>query len=146
MMNFKKVLILLFVFSCISCSVSKIFIINGKRMHELSGECGTIKIHGSLFNNSIFIAFDFDNEYFVDIDSLKIETYRSDMEICNLRFLSKNKKLTNTKLKFKEGESLSVTFNLTNKRRNDMISLLPSGFIKCNGKPIITDTIDIHFR
>lgn len=69
MMNFKKILILLFVFSCISCSVSKIFIINGKRMHELSGECGTIKIQGSSFKSFIIIAFDFDNEYFVDIDS-----------------------------------------------------------------------------
>ena len=74
-------------------------------MHELSGECGTIKIQGSSFKSFIIIAFDFDNEYFVDIDSLKIETYRSDMEICNLRFLSKNKKLTNTNINSKKAKA-----------------------------------------
>lgn len=145
MMKVKVLLMLLFAFCYISCDISKPFVIDGKKEHVLSGECGAIKIKGSSFMSLVIMSFTFDGKYFVDTDSLKIESFFSETEVTNLSFSLNNKKLTSTKIESKEGEILTITFDLINKRKNSMISLLPSNFIKCGDEPIITDTVKVQF-
>jgi len=144
-MKFKRLLMLLFLFCCISCDISKSFVIDGKKEYVLSEECGTITIKGSSFMSFVIISFTFNGEYFVDTDLLKIEPFSSDVEVSNLCFLLNNKKLTSPKIEPGEGETLTITCDLINKKKYSMMSLLPSGFIKCGDKPIITDTIKVQF-
>lgn len=145
MMNLKRLLILLLLFCCISCDISKPFAINGKKEHTISSECGVMKVWGFSFGVRTTIRFQFDGEFLVDTDSLKIKTLRNNEDIRNLCFWQKGEKLTSTKIRVKDGDILTLRFDSIYQQKYSIISLLPSEFIKCNDKPIITDTIDIQY-
>jgi len=151
-MKIKELFFLLLMFCGFSCDVSTPFIIDGKKEYIISGQCGTIKIGGSSMASPLptIITCTFNGEYNVYLDSLKIEVEPNEVIIENLRFQLHNADFTGNKIVTKGGEILSIHFNLKSsvpyQRATGTILLLPSTFITCKDKPIITDTIRIQLR
>jgi len=150
-MKTRGLTLLLLVFFCVSCDVSTPFVIDGQKEYVLSGECGTIKIRGSSFPSTpILIACTFNGEYHINTDSLKMEAIPNEFAVTDVRFQFNLKDFTGTEIDTKVGETLSIRFNVKSEtplRRSDVtVLILPSNFITCEGKPIITDTIRIQLK
>jgi hypothetical protein len=145
-----KGLILLLIFCCVSCDISTPFVIDGEKEYVLSNECGTIKIKGSSFFPSVIIGLNFNGQYYADTDLLRIETVYNEDTITNISFRLNNVDFKGKEIEIKGGETLSLYFSLRstvpNQKANGTILLLPSNFILCGDKPIITDTIRIQLK
>jgi len=150
-MKTKGLILLLLILCCASCDKSTPFVIDGQKEYVLSGECGNIKIRGSsLPTYPILIGCTFNGKYHVNIDSLKMEAIPNEVAVVNVRFQLNLKDFTEKKIETKTGETLTIWFNVesaTPFRRSEVtILILPSNFITCEGKPIITDTIRIQLK
>ncbi len=139
----------LIIFCCISCDVSKPFVINGKEAYVSSDQCGSINIKGTTFSTLVIIGFAFDGKYHIIIDSLKIEAMAAEDIVTNIRFRLNNKDLTENELEI-ESETLSLSFDLIStipyRSATKTVLLLPSNFISCEGKQVISDTIEIYLK
>lgn len=148
-MKTKSIAVLLLIICCISCDISKPFIIDGKNEFIFSNNCGSIKIKGSSFSSAVIIGCTFNGKYLVNTDSLKIKAYSVEDVITDINFRLNNKDFRERELETR-GETLTLSFNLKsnvpNQRVTSKILLLPSNFITCEGKPIITDTIEIQLK
>lgn len=148
-MKTKCIVLLLLIFCCVSCDNSEPFVIDGKSEYVLSDECGTIKIKGSSFSTLVIIGCTFNGRYHVNTDSLKIEAFSAEDVVTNIHFQLNNKDFTEKELET-GSETLTLFFNLkstvTYQSATGTVLLLPSNFITCEGKPIITDTIEIHLK
>jgi len=148
-MKTKGLFLLLLIFCCISCDVSTPFVIDGQKEYVLSGECGTIIIRGSSFPSTpILLSCRFNGKYHINTDSLKMSAIPNEVAVTNVRFQLNLEDFTGTEIETKTGEALTIRFNLQSEtpfRRSDVtVLILPSNFITCEGKPIITDTIRIR--
>jgi|WetSurMetagenome_2_1015567.scaffolds.fasta_scaffold45046_2 hypothetical protein len=150
-MKIKGGLILLsFIFSCFSCDNSEPFVIDGQKVYTLNNQCGTIVVRGSSFSASIMVACAFNGNYHVNTDSLKIKAFSNKDVVTTIHFQMNNKEFTGKDIETKGGETLSFNFRLLPsvpyQKTTGTILLLPSNFITCEGKPIITDTIQIQLK
>jgi len=149
-MRTKGLIILLLVFCCVSCDISAPFIIDGQKEYVLSNQCGAIKIRGSSFASGVIIACTFNGKYYFHTDSLKIEAASKEDEITNINFRLNNEDLTGKEIETKGGETLSLHFTFKSivpyQKSAGTILILPSNFITCEGKPIITDTVRIQLK
>jgi len=149
-MTIKKLVLLLFILCSVSCDVSTPFVIDGQKEYTLLGKCGTIIIRGSsmMAPLPITIACTFNGKYQVKKDLFMIET--DPYEIENLFFLVDMEDLIEKEIETKGGETLSISFNLKSsvpyQKSTNSILILPSDFITCDNKPIITDTIRIQLK
>ena len=148
-MRTKGLILLLLILCCVSCDKSTPFIIDGQKEYVLSGECGTIKIKGSsLPTMPILIGCTFNGQYHINTDLLKMEAVPNGIVVTDVRFQFNLQDFTETEIETKAGETLTIWFNLQSEtpfRRSDVtVLILPSNFITCEGKPIITDTIRIQ--
>ncbi len=148
-MRIKGFILLFLILGCVSCDVSTPFIIDGQKEYVLSGECGTIKIKGSSFPSvPILIGCTFNGQYHINTDLLKMDVIPNEVAITNLSFQFNLKDFTGTEIETKAGETLTIWFDLKSERpfnRSEAtVLILPSNFITCEGKPIITDTIRIQ--
>lgn len=150
-MKIKGLVLLLLVFCCVTCDISQPFVIGGSKEYVLSGECGTIKIRGSsLPTYPILIGCTFNGKYHINTNSLKMEASPNEVIVKNIHFQLNNKDFTEKIIETKAGETLSIWFNVESAtpfyRSEVTILILPSNFITCEGKAIITDTIQIQLR
>lgn len=150
-MKTKGLTLLLLILCCVSCDVSTPFIIDGQKEYVLSGECGTIKIRGSsLPTHSILIGCTFNGKYHINTDFLKMEAIPNEVAVTNVRFQFNLKDFTGTEIETEAGETLTIWFDLKSEtpfqRSEVTVLILPSNFITCEGKPIITDTIRIQLK
>ena len=149
-MKTKTIVLLLLIFCCVSCDNSESFVIDGKNEYVLSDKCGTIKIKGSSFSMLVIIGCTFEGNYHVNTDSLKIEAFSSEDIVANFHFRLNNEDFTEKEIETKGSEILTLYFNLKStvpyQSVTGTVLLLPSNFITCEGKPIITDTIQIQLK
>ena len=149
---------LLLILACVSCDISTSLLIDGQKDFVLSNQCGIIMIKGSSFTtaHSTFVLFSFkcfNGPYYINTDSLMIETGSNELEITNLRFEANNVVSARKEMEIGGGELLTLFFTLQSKSTppNNMINnrtiiLPPSNFIMCEGKPVICDTIRIQLK
>jgi hypothetical protein len=149
-METKELVLILLVFCCVSCDTSQPFVIDGEKEYVLYSECGKIKIKGSSFSTFVMVGCTFNGKYHVNTDSLKIEAAYSEDEITNIRLKLNNEDFIGKEIETKERETLSFYFNLKStvpyRKTTGTIFLLPSNFITCEGKSIITDTVWIQLK
>jgi len=150
-MKTKGFILLLLVFCYVSCDTSTPFVIDGQKEYVLSGECGTITIRGSSFPaHPILIGCTFNGQYHINTDLLKIEAIPNEVTVTDVRFQFNLKDFAGNEIETKAGETLTIWFNVASAtpfHRSDVtILILPSNFITCEGKPIITDTIRIQLK
>lgn len=142
--------LLLLVFLGISCDRSEQFVIDGQKKYILSNQCGTITIKGSSFSTFVMVGCTFNGKYSVNTDLLKIEAASSEDTVMNIRFRLNNKGLTEKEIEIESCETLSIDFNLQStvpyQKSTGTVLVLPSNFILCEDKPIITDTIRIQLK
>lgn len=148
-MKIKALFISLFTLCLISCDISTPFIIDGEKEYVVSTDCGAIKIRGtSMQTFPILLNCKFQGKYHINIDSLKMEVLPKNINITSINFLLNNKETFEKVIETKADESLTLEFNLESsipfQRSEATILILPSKFITCEGKPIITDTIRIR--
>jgi hypothetical protein len=147
----KELVLLLLVFYCVSCDKSTPFVIDGQKEYVVSDECGTITIKGSSFPAiPILIGCTFNGQYHINTDLLKIEAIPNEVTVTDVRFQLNLEDFTEKEIVTKTDETLTIMFNVesaTSFRRSDVtILILPSNFIMCGNKPIITDTIRIQLK
>lgn len=150
-MKVKGLVLLLIIFCCVSCDVSTPFVIDGQKEYVLSGKCGSIKIRGSSFTAiPVLIGCTFNGEYHVNIDSLKMEAIPNEVVVSDVFFQLNREDIKGKEIITKTGETITIRFNLASStpfnRAKVTVLILPSNFIICEGKPIITDTIRIQLK
>lgn len=148
----RKVLLLLLLILCfVSCDISEPFVIDGKKEYVVSTDCGTINLRGSSIQTlSILLSCKFQGKYHINIDSLKMRVIPNEIKITNIHFRFNNKDIVEKVIETKVDESLTMMYNLESstpfRRSEATILILPSDFITCDDKPIITDTIRIQLK
>lgn len=149
-MKTKALILSLIISCCFSCDISRPFVIDGQKEYVLPNQCGAMKIRGSSFSASVIIACTFNGKYIFNTDSLKIEAASAEDEITSIRFRLNNEEFTGNEIETKGGETLSLRFELKStipyQKSSGIILLLPSNFIICEGKPVISDTIRIQLK
>jgi hypothetical protein len=150
-MRTKGLTFLLLLFCCVSCDTSTPLIIEGDKIHTISTECGNIKIAGAtMFHEHIFC--ELNGKFTIKFDSLKIQLVPNTIEVANLTFYYSDKEITDLKeiININGTEKISIRFDyksdISFNKKSVLILLLPSNFITCEGKPIITDTIRIQLK
>jgi hypothetical protein len=150
-MKIKKLTLLLLIFCCVSCDNSTPLIIEGHKAHIISTECGNIKITGAtMFHEHIFC--ELNGNFTIKFDSLKIQLVPNTVEVANLTFYYNDKEITDWTeiVNINGNEKISIRFDYKSDRSFNKkfvsVLILPSNFITCEGKPIITDTIRIQIK
>lgn len=145
-----KALVLFFTFFFISCDVSTPFLIHGEREYILFNDCGTIVISGSSFSTGVLIRCDFNGNYFVNTELLKIGTTSDEDTITDISVRLNSVELIGKEIKTKRGDVISLSGSLQStvpyQKSRGVILILPSNFITCEGKSIINDTIRIQLK
>lgn len=146
-----KVFAVLFVsLFCVSCDVSTPFVVQREKEYILSNDCGAMVISGSSFSTSVFISCEFRGNYVVNTELLKIEPASDEDTITNIRFLLNSVELTGKEIKTKRGDVINLSCKLQStipyQKSRGMILILPSNFITCEEKSIISDTIRIQLK
>jgi len=150
-MKTKGLILLLLILCCASCDKSTPLIIEGNKAHVISTECGNIKITGAtMFHEHIFC--ELNGNFTIKFDSLNIQIVPNTIEVVNLTFFYNDKEITNWAeiMNINGTEKISIRFDYKSdasfNKKSILILLLPSNFITCEGKPIITDTIRIQLK
>lgn len=130
----------------VSCDISTRLQVNGSPEHCIVNDCGDIIIAGMAFEPDR-ISFVCDGNFCIYGDSLKLKKNGLNVPISTINFYLNNDKYKDwhrisingkNKLEIHISQDPSLNYGKTG-----FIELLPSDFIQCNGKPVITDTI--HF-
>ena len=149
-MRTKILTLFLLIFGCVSCDNSTPFVIDGEKVHTLHNQCGIIVVRGSSFSTSVMVACRFNGQYLINTDSLKIEAFSNEDMLTTIHFQLNNEVFIGKGIETKGGETLSFNFRLLPtvpyQRTTRTVLILPSNFITCEGKPIITDTIRIQLK
>ncbi|WP_291528452.1 hypothetical protein [Bacteroides sp. UBA939] len=149
-MKIERFILLLLTICCISCDYSKPFVIDGEKKYVLFSECGRMEIGGSsLFSRAVFITCTFSGNYLINTDSLKIKAFSNRDTICDICFTLNDEYFTGgNKIEIKNSDVLDLSFEVSTTRplEDKKVLLLPSDFIMCGDKPIITDTITIALK
>ncbi len=149
-MKTKALVLLFFTFFCVSCDVSTPFVVQGEREYILSSDCGTMVIRGSSFSTGVLIRCVFNGNYVVNTELLKIEPTSDEDTITNIRLRLNSVELTGKEIKTKRGDVITLSCNLQStvpyQKSRGMILILPSNFITCEEKSIISDTIRIQLK
>lgn len=149
-MKTKALVLLFFTFFCISCDVSTPFVVQGEREYILSSDCGTMAIRGSSFSTGVLIRCVFNGNYVVNTELLKIEPASDEDTITNIRLRLNSVELTGKEIKTKRGDVINLSCKLQStvpyQKSRGMILILPSNFITCEEKSIISDTIRIQLK
>lgn len=131
-----------------SCEGTKRFFINGKREYVVSTECGEILISGSTFTGQpLHLGFMFKGKYHIMTDSLKIAHEYNDVKVSDMKFQFNHEEIRDKEFDANPGEPLLLTFGLKygpTQRAGNTLLILPSNFITCEGKQIITDTLRLQ--
>jgi hypothetical protein len=150
MKKIQKLLIIIILFVCVSCDTSVPLVIENNKSYTISTECGNIKITGaSMFHEHIFC--EFNGTFVLNFDSLNIDIIPNTIEIINLAYYYNDKLVTdlkeiNTNIKDKVSIRFDYKSDISIDKKSITVLMLPSNFITCEGKPIITDTIRIQLK
>lgn len=149
-MRIRYMMSLLITFFCISCDIPFPLIIDGQKDIVLSDECGTIAISGASFSTSVWFTCTFKGKYHINADSLKIKALFSGDTITDCLLKLNKEKLREKKFYINGNDTLDFSCDLLPKKPDHVttkkILILPSRFITCEGKPVITDTIVIQLK
>ena len=149
-------ILLLLSFSLLSCDPIIYLDTNGQKTYNIHCDCGMIEISSAVLTANLRILIKpitINGNLEVDTDSLKIvllpEGEYQDTKI----YSSYNGKKMNGKFVLEKNKNLYIGFEYLDfnfvppiKSNPPRIMILPCSYIKCNDKPLITDTIRIEFR
>jgi len=144
-MKSKRTYYLFIVLLLASCDVGSKFYINNQPDITLQGDCGTIQISGfSLGTDEINLKFN--GDFLVNLDSLKVLYNWHEVPDIYLYYLHNDRMVSyvcrNLHLEGEEKLRISMRHIVSlNFLKKGTIAFLPSNFILCNGKPVLTDTL-----
>jgi hypothetical protein len=143
-------------FSLLSCDPIIYLDTNGQKKYNLNCDCGTIEIVSAELTANLGISIkpiEINGILEVDTDSLKIVLFPEEQYQDTKIYSSYDGKKINGKFVLEKNKILFIRFENLNynsippmKPNPPSIMILPCGYIKCNDKPLITDTIRIEFR
>jgi len=128
-----------------SCDVGVRFLFNDEPRYTLQGDSGTVTLSGYSLDRDD-ISFHFDGDFYVNLDSLKVLYFNQEVPNLHVKIYRNDVLISffERRLHINGKEVLRVSmrdvvpYKLV---KTGYIEILPSDFILCNGKPIITDTI-----
>lgn len=143
-MNVRNIVFAFTLFSITSCDISTKLLVNGYQDIRLVNDCGGITITGLAFEPDR-IKFEFDGNFSICTDSLRLKKRKTPVPETEIMFYLNGIELEGHRhFSIEENGVLQIfirQFPSLNYGRIGTIELLPSNFILCNGKPVITDTI-----
>ena len=141
-----KYLITSMVFLLISCDSSKPILTNGKQELSYSLHDNEIKIRSSVFGPDYFIHIDSEKPIILQPDSFKY-VFSADVSVERIEHINYGF------IKYKKDDKWYKVYVAFRKCRRKslsddsiMLKIIPSDFILCQGKRVITDTIYINLR
>lgn len=152
-MKFNSLVTIIFVFCMVSCHKSKPYVIDGHEARILHSECGRITVMGlTLFHEHIIA--ELDGNFTITPSAFNIQLIPDNVEVANLTFFHNDIEVTDLtqaiEVNGTETEKISIRFDYNSDsyfdRNSVLILLLPSKFIMCEDKPIITDTIKVKLK
>ena len=139
-----KCLITSMVFLLISCDSSKPILTNGKQELSYSLHDNEIKIRSSVFGLDYFIHIDSEKPIIMQPDSFKY-VFSADVSVKRIEHINYGLR------QYNKDDKMCVVFvgfyGCRRKSLSDgslMLKIIPSDFILCQGKRVITDTIYIN--
>ena len=130
-----------------SCDISSKFVVDGNLEKRISSECGDIILNGHTMSAD-YIELSFRGDYTVNVDSIRVLKNGLSVPASEIRYSINNKELKDSCFQTISGrDSLSIIIHQgysLNYGHKGKIELLPSGFIYCNGKPVISETISFE--
>lgn len=146
----KRIILLFFILFCIcSCDISSKFVVDGNPEKRILSECGGIILRGHTMSAD-YIELSFHGDYIVNIDSIKMLKNGIYVPASEIRYSINNKELKDRCFQtISDRDSLSIIIHQgysLNYGHKGKIELLPSGFIYCNGKPVISETISFECK
>jgi hypothetical protein len=147
-------ILLLLSFSLLSCDPIIYLDTNREKKHNISCDCGMVEISSAVLTANLGILIKpiiINKSLEVDTDSLKIVLLPEEQYQDTKIYSSYNGKKINGKFVFEKNKNLYIGFEYFNfvhpiKSNPPSIMILPCGYIKCNDKPLITDTIRISLK
>lgn len=128
-----------------SCDAPHSILVDNSKKREFQADCGCIVVTGSS-GLSDWIIINFDGTFWVQPDSMRYFRHSES----TLSFSLNDSLIDNHQSFLVNGKKqLRITVRAKlplNWARKDTIKLLPSNFILCDGKPVITDTIRFNCR
>lgn len=133
-----------------SCDISHKLLINGDENLHMETPCGNIIVSGRTFASES-VKMTFNGRYDIFPDSLNVDVpLWPDIKKEKISILDSNgKELQKTdgqihidgKKEIEIRISGSIPMNYAGKSKNGCFKIIPSGFIKCDGENVLTDTI-----
>lgn len=140
----KNIVILLVLLWFTSCDIGTYLLVNGNRQLQLVNEGDSITITGRTLDPDI-IKIEFNGNYSVYTDSLRLKKRGRPVFDSEIDYYLNHVALKDKQQFSLEGKGVLEIYvrqiPALNYGRIGTIELLPSNFILCNGKPVITDTI-----
>lgn len=148
-MTHLKILLFLTTVVLIGCDKSVPLEINSNEIYTVETTCGKIEFRASTFSRWITIYQETKSgEFELNLDSLTVLVCPKEVaNIDTIKFYSKDKVISNTKRISKSGDIIRIYFILEEPRPTSIgkLLILPSNYITCKSKQLISDTIRISF-
>jgi hypothetical protein len=147
-----KILITLFLVCLYSCDIPKPLCINNQgRDFMINSDCGSVIFNGSIFGGSLLIFTQkFNGNFEVLIDSLNHQFYPNTIKVESVDYYLNGNQIKNSIINIQAGQTLSMYYKLyaevPTTTDTVLFMVVPSQFILCNGKPLLTDTIRIRLK
>ena len=127
-----------------SCDIGTTFLVDGNPEFRLTKSCGDITMTGVAFEPDQ-IKVEFDGDFKVCPDSIKVRKRGVPTPDSEIMFTLDGVELKDRSPVLIDGKGVFQInirqYPSLNYGRTGTIELLPSDFILCDGKPVITDTI-----
>lgn len=147
-----KILIPLFLVCLYSCDIPKSLCVNNQgRNFLISSDCGSVIFNGSIFGGSLLtFTQKFNGNFEVLIDSLNYQFYPNTIKVESVNYYLNGNQIKNNTINIQAGQALSMYYKLYEEVPTTtdtvLFMVVPSQFILCNDKPLITDTIKIGLK
>ena len=137
--------LILFYLFLASCDKSTPLEINEHKTYEIGTNCGSVKVIGSTFSKSIFLDQDFEGEFDLNLDSLNVQVFPSDLRIETMELKDEEWETVDERdFQIKEDKiTLHIELNQSILAIEGLLVILHCSYIKCNGTPLIQDTIKV---
>ena len=148
-MNKNNIIFCLMLLCLTSCDIATNFLVDGNHEKRITSECGDIILKGNTMAAD-YIELSFHGDFTVNLDSIKVMKNGSAVSRSEIRFsLNKNELKESCFHTIKGKDRLHIVIRQyppLNYGHKGNIVILPSNFILCNKKAIITNKISFECK
>jgi hypothetical protein len=140
-------ILIVIISSLFSCDPIYHFGINGEKKYKVTCDNGIIEITANKLLQSYRICVNsIDRDFEVNVDSLKFNFIPTSLnQSVNIYYMYKGEKIRGQNI-LEENQQLNISLEFPKYSYPTDILILPCGFILCNDRPLITDTIRINLK